>query len=206
MVGHAIGTRLVGLGHDVVMGSRTVGNEKALAWAAGVGERAAAGTFADAAAHGEVLVNATAGTASLAALEAAGAAALEGKVLVDVANPITDYGPPVRIEPCGDDSLAERIQRTFPGARVVKALNTMNCEVMVRPDSVPGDHDVFVAGDDPSAKATASGLLQEMGWPAGRVRDLGGIEAARGLEMFLVLWVSLRVQLGHNAFNVGVVQ
>jgi len=206
MVGDAIGTRLVELGHDVVMGSRTVNNEKAVAWAAPLGERATPGTFADAAAHGELLVNATAGAVSLAALAAAGADNLTGKVLVDVANAIAEYGPPLRLDPCGDDSLAEQIQRTFPGARVVKALNTMNCNVMVRPQSVPGDHDVFMAGEDPAAKDAVRALLHEMGWADGSIRDLGGIVAARGMEMYLVLWIALRMELGHGAFNIRVVE
>ncbi len=206
MVGDAIGTRLVELGHDVVMGSRTANNEKAVAWAAPLGERATAGTFADAAAHGELLVNATAGSVSLAALSAAGADNLTGKVLVEVANAIAEYGPPLRLDPCGDDSLAEQIQRTFPGARVVKALNTMNCNVMVRPQSVPGDHDVFMAGEDPAAKDAVRALLREMGWADSSIRDLGGIVAARGMEMYLVLWISLRMELGHGAFNIRVVE
>ena len=206
MVGQAIGTRLVELGHDVVMGSRTAGNERAVAWVGRLGERATAGTFAEAAGRGELVVNATAGTASLVALESAGDANLTGKVILDVANAIADLGPPLRLDPCGDDSLAEQIQRRFPDARVVKALNTMNCEVMVRPESVPGDHDVFLAGDDPAAKDVVRGLLEELGWPIGCVRDLGGIVAARGLEMYVVLWVSLRMDLGHGAFNVRVVQ
>ena len=205
MVGVALATRLVEVGHDVVMGSRTPDNEKALAWAASQPERASAGTFADAASHGEVVVNATSGTASLAALTAAGKENLAGKVLVDVANAIAVAGSPPTLDPVADDSLAEQIQRAFPAARVVKALNTMNCDVMVRPSTVPGEHDVFMAGDDPAAKETVRSLLEEFGWPATSVRDVGNVTAARGLEMYLVLWIALRMTLGHNAFNIRVV-
>lgn len=205
MVGVALATRLVEVGHDVVMGSRTPDNEKAVAWAAGQTERAAAGTFADAASHGEVVVNATAGTSSLAALTAAGEENLAGKVLVDVANPISAYGPPVALDPVADDSLAEQIQRAFPAARVVKTLNTMNCDVMVSPSTVPGDHDVFMAGNDDAAKETVRSLLEDFGWPATSVRDVGDLTAARGLEMYLVLWIALRMTLGHSAFNIHVV-
>ena len=204
MVGQAIGSRLVEIGHDVVMGSRTAGNDKAVAWAAAHPERAAAGTFADAAAHGELLVNATGGTVSLDVLASCAEADLAGKVLVDVSNAIVSHGP-LRIEPVMDDSNAERIQRAHPALRVVKSLNTMNCDVMVRPDTVPGEHDVFMAGDDEAAKADVRALLESFGWPAGSVRDLGGLEAARGLEMYLPLWISLRMTLGHNAFNIRVV-
>ena len=205
MVGTTLATRFVELGHDVVMGSRTADNEAAGTWAAGSGAGAGAGTFADAARHGEVVVNATSGSASLAALASAGADNLAGKVLIDVANPIAGYGPPVVLDPVGDDSLAEQIQRTFPEARVVKALNTITAAVMVRPESVPGEHDVFLAGDDASAKESVRSLLVEMGWPVGCVRDVGGITSARGLEMYLVLWLSLAGTLGRYDFNIRVV-
>jgi 8-hydroxy-5-deazaflavin:NADPH oxidoreductase len=205
MVGTAIASRLVEVGHDVVMGSRTADNESALAWVAGQPERAAAGTFADAARHGEVVVNATSGTASLAALQAAGEENLAGKVLADVANPIAVPGAPPGLEPVGDDSLAEQIQRAFPAARVVKTLNTMNCQVMVRPSTVPGDHDVFMAGNDAGAKDVVRSMLADFGWPEASVRDLGDITAARALAMYLPLWVGLRLVLGHNAFNIRVV-
>ena len=205
MVGTGLADRFVGLGHDVVMGSRTRGNENATRWAAGHAERAGAGTFADAAAHAEVVVNATAGVASLAALEAAGADRLAGKVLVDVANPITGYGPPISLDPVGADSLGERIQRAFPSARVVKTLNTVNVAVMVRPAALPQPHDVFVAGDDGRAKEVVGGLLVEMGWQPDHVRDLGGISAARGMEMYLVLWQALAGSLGRFDLNIRVV-
>lgn len=204
-VGSALAGRFVDLGHDVVMGSRTRGNEAASAWAGGHAERAAAGTFADAASHGQVVVNATSGTASLAALDAAGAANLSGKVLVDVANPIAGFGLPVRLDPVGDDSLAEQIQRRYPDARVVKTLNTVNASVMVNPAALGAPHDVFVAGEDAAAKDTVRALLQEMGWAAENVRDVGGIASARALEMYLVLWLSLAGSLGRYDFNIHVV-
>lgn len=205
MVGQAIASRLVELGHDVVMGSRSATGEKVVAWAGSHPERARAGTFADAAAHAErLLVNATGGTVSLDVLAACDEPDLAGKVLVDVSNPIASHGP-LRLEPVMDDSNAERIQRAHPDLRVVKSLNTMNCDVMVRPASVPGEHDVFMAGDDDDAKAEVRSLLESFGWPAGSVRDVGGLEAARGLEMYLPFWISLRMTLGHNAFNIRVV-
>jgi 8-hydroxy-5-deazaflavin:NADPH oxidoreductase len=205
MVGSTLASRFVELGHDVVMGSRSATNEKATAWAAQHTERAANGSFADAAAHGELVVNATSGASSLAALEAAGADNLAGKVLVDVANAISGYGPPMTLDPVGDDSLAERIQRAFPDARVVKTLNTVNAAVMVAPAAMGVPHDVFVAGEDAEAKATVRGLLQEMGWAEQDIRDVGGVTAARGLEMYLVLWLSLAGSLGRYDFNIHVV-
>src|SRR6266508_4040551 len=151
MAGQTIGGKLVELGHEVKMGSREAGNEKAVAWAAGAGESASEGSFADAAEFGEVVVNATSGTASLEALEAAGAGNLAGKVLIDIANPLDfSRGRPPTLAVCNDDSLGEQIQRAFPDARVVKALNTMNADVMVEPGLVPGGHTVFVCGNDPA--------------------------------------------------------
>jgi 8-hydroxy-5-deazaflavin:NADPH oxidoreductase len=206
MVGHALASRLVETGHDVVMGSRDAANDKAAAWVASQPERAGAGTFAAAAAHGEAVLNATGGAVSLDVLRLAGAENLAGKVLIDVSNPMKpDSGFPPQLDPVGDDSLAERIQREFPTARVVKTLNTMNCNVMADPSLVPGEHDVFMAGEDAAAKEIVRGLLGGFGWPDSSIRDVGGIIAARGLEMYLIFWIGLRVSLGNHAFNIHVV-
>ncbi len=188
------------------MGSRQAGNERAVAWAAEAGEGASEGSFADAAGFGEVVVNATAGTASLEALEAAGAKNLAGKVLIDVANPL-DFGQgmPPTLSVCNDDSLAERIQREFPDARVVKALNTVNASVMVRPGSLGELTNLFLCGNDDDAKRQVTGLLQSFGWAEGRVLDLGDITAARGPEMYLPLWLRLYGALGTAEFNIRVV-
>ena len=204
-VGEALATRLVELGDDVVMGSRTAGNEKAVAWSERFPARAGQGSFADAAAHGQLVVNATAGVNSLAALRAAGAENLAGKTLLDVANPLDfSAGFPPRLSVVNDDSLGEQIQREFPTARVVKALNTMNCQVMVDPFRVPGEHDVLMAGDDAAAKGEVAGLLESFGWPAAAIIDLGGIGAARGLEAYLPLWLALMGSLGTGDFNIHV--
>ena len=205
MVGQAIATKLVDLGHEVTMGSREKGNEKAVAWAEKSGPSAREGSFADAATSGQVVVNATAGVASLAALESAGADNLAGKVLIDIANPL-DFsgGMPPKLAVCNTDSLAEQLQRAFPDARVVKALNTVNADVMVNPGLVPGDHNTFVAGDDVSAKQEVIELLESFGWPRENVLDLGGIDAARAMEMYLPLWLRLWGATGNLHFNVRV--
>jgi predicted dinucleotide-binding enzyme len=206
MVGQALATRLVEAGHEVVMGARSATSEKATGWAGGNGDRARAGSFADAAAHGEVVVNATGGAVSLAALEQAGADNLAGKVLVDVSNPMKpDSGFPPQLDPVNDDSIAEAIQRAFPDARVVKTLNTMTADLMVHPEQLAGPHDVFLAGDDAGAKAVVTGLLHDFGWPDTVIRDVGALTAARGLEMYLIFWIGLRVTIGVNIFNVHVV-
>ena len=207
MVGQAIGTKLATLGHDVTMGSRDAANPKATEWAAGPGERTVA-TFADAAASAELVVNATAGVASLEALTLAGADNLAGKVLLDIANPLDfSNGFPPSLSVVNTDSLGEQIQRAFPDAKVVKSLNTMNCDVMVDPARVgDGDHDVFVAGEDADAKATVTALLQSFGWTAEHIHDLGGLASARGTEMYLPLWLSLMGSLGTGNFNIKVVR
>lgn len=203
MVGEAIASRLVSLGHEVKMGSRQAGNEKAVAWAGEAGEGASEGSFADAAAHGEVVFNCTAGTASLQALAAAGAENLAGKVLVDVANPLDfSAGMPPTLSVCNTDSLGESIQRQFPDARVVKALNTVNASVMVTPDRVPGDHALPICGDD-GAKPQVIELLAGFGWPEDRIVDLGDISGARGMEMYLPLWLGLMNSLGTASFNIA---
>lgn len=200
-VGQAIATRLLELGHDVTMGARDPANPTAAGWAAAHG--AAAGDFRTAAAGAELVVNATAGRHSPAALALADPA--EGTVVLDVANALDhDAGfPPVLTVPPGD-SLAEQLQRAHPRTRVVKALNTMNGDVMVHPELVPGPHEVFVAGDDEAAKATVTALLVQCGWPAGSVLDVGGLTAARGLEAAVLFWVTLRMAVGHNRVNLHV--
>lgn len=178
MVGTTLAGKLRELGHEVRVGSRDGSKGD--------------GTFAEVAAHGELPLNCTTGVASLEALEQAGEDNLRGKVLIDVANPLDFSGGfPPRLSVCNDDSLAEQIQRRFPEARVVKALNTVGAPVMVEPGVVPGEHTIFVAGDDADAKEQVIGLLESIGWSRERVLDLGGIAASRGVEMYLPLWLSL---------------
>jgi 8-hydroxy-5-deazaflavin:NADPH oxidoreductase len=201
-VGHAIATKLVSLGHAVRMGSRAADNPKASAWAA---SGASHGTFADAAAFAEIVVNATGGMHTLAALEAAGAEHLAGKVLVDISNPLDfSRGFPPTLSVSNADSLGEQIQRAFPGARVVKTLNTVANSIMVNPGLVPGPHHLFVSGDDASAKAIVTELLQSFGWRD--IIDLGGIESARATEAWLLLWTRLYGALGTAEFNLRLVK
>lgn len=206
MVGEAIASKLVSLGHDVKMGSRTANNEKAAAWVSKAGKGASQGTFADAAAHAEIVFNCTNGGGSIEALQAAGAANLKGKVLLDIANPLDfSKGFPPTLSIVNDDSLGERIQRTFPEAKVVKTLNTVNAHVMVDPSRVPGEHDIFVAGNDAEAKQQVTKILREwFGWKS--VIDMGDIGNARGLESWLPLWVRLYGALGTPDFNLKIVR
>ena len=206
-VGRTIGSRLVELGHEVRLGSRTADNEAATAWAEQAGERASHGTFADAAAFGGLLVNATSGGASVEAIGTAAPDDLASKVLLDIANPLDfSNGFPPTMSIKDTDSLAETIQRSFPGLRVVKSLNTMTADVMVRPSQLGGAHNVFVSGDDDEAKTSVIALLGEIGWPTDDIVDLGDLTTARGAEMFLPLWLRLMAAQGSPAFNIKVVR
>ncbi|MEU6140965.1 NAD(P)-binding domain-containing protein [Streptomyces sp. NPDC047081] len=203
-VGRTLGGKLAELGHEVTLGSRTKDNPAALEWARETGAGARAGTFAEAASSAEVVLVAVGGQVALAALEAAGAANLGGKVVLDVSNPMAFEDGELRLDPVESDSMGERIQRAFPHARVVKSLNTVNCKVMVEPSLVPGEHQVFVCGDDADAKEQVTRMLGEFGWPPHRVLDLGGIRSARSVEMLLPLWLDLFRNLGHAEFNLEV--
>lgn len=217
MVGQAIAGRCAELGHAVTVGTRDVaaatarrdrdgmGNPGFGDWSAARPEVTIA-TFSDAAAGAELIVNATSGGASLAALGEAGAENLANKVLLDVANPLDfSAGMPPTLLVKDTDSLAEQIQRAFPTARVVKSLNTMNATVMIHPELVAGGHHTtFVAGDDSGAKATVVSLLSELGHRD--ILDLGDISAARGTEMLLPLWLRLFGTLGTPAFQFAVIR
>ena len=206
MVGSTIATKLASLGHEVKMGSRDAANPKAKAWVASAGRGASQGTFADAAAFGEIVFNCTSGNGSIDALKSAGAAALRGKILVDVANPLDfSKGMPPTLFVSNNDSLGETLQRTFPEAKVVKALNTVSAGIMVAPAKLSGDHDLFVCGNDAAAKARVIQLLKEdFGWK--RVNDVGDITAARATESYLHLWLRLYGALQTADFNVHVVR
>lgn len=207
MVGNTIGTKLISLGHDVMMGSRTANNEKARKWVSENGNRASAGTFADAAASAEIIFNCTSGIGTIEALQMAGKENLDGKVLIDISNPLDfSNGFPPTLTVVNTDSLAENIQREFPNLHVVKTLNTMNCSLMVNPSLVPGDHTVFVSGNDEHAKDVAKGVLQSFGWQEKNIIDLGDITTARGTEQILPIWVRLMKSLGTPMFNFNIVR
>jgi predicted dinucleotide-binding enzyme len=205
-VGKTLGTKLAELGHEVRMGSRTAGGEKAKAWVKEAGGKSSEGTFADAAMHGEMLFNCTSGMVSLAALSAAGARNLNGKILVDVSNPLDfSKGMPPTLSVCNTDSLGEQIQRAYPLAKVVKSLNTVTAALMVEPSLVPGVHTMFVSGNDAQAKAEVINLLETgFGWE--EVMDLGDITGARAQEMYLPLWLRLFTKLQNPNVTIRVVR
>ena len=205
IVGNTLGTKLVSLGHAVMMGSRTENNEKAEAWVKQNGTLASHGTFLDAAASAEIIFNCTSGQVSLEALQLAGRENLQGKILVDLANPLDfSKGMPPSLTICNTDSLGETIQRQFTDVKVVKTLNTLNCEMMVNPDLLKDPGSLFICGNDADAKAEINSLLRTFGWE--NIIDLGDISASRGMEQLLPVWVRLMVTLGTNKFNFSIVK
>ncbi|MDX1941716.1 MAG: NAD(P)-binding domain-containing protein [Saprospiraceae bacterium] len=209
MVGNAIGTKLIQLGHEVMMGARATGNEKATEWTKSNGSKASQGTFADAAAFAETFIfNCTSGQGSMEALKMAGEDNLKGKILVDISNPLDfSMGMPPSLTICNTDSLGETIQRSFPDLQVVKTLNTLNAHIMVNPNRVAnGDHNIFLSGNDADAKQKTSALLQTFGWQAAHIIDLGDISTARGTEMLLPIWIRLYGAFGSPEFNFKIVR
>jgi 8-hydroxy-5-deazaflavin:NADPH oxidoreductase len=216
--GCTFASRLSGLGHDLVIGTRSVTDTLARTQEGRTGMQPYSAwqhehldvrlaSFADAGAHGEVIINATSGTATLSALEAVGAENLAGKVIIDMALPLDGApGQPRSLVVAGTDSLGEQIQRTFPRAHVVKTLNTVHVDVMVDPSRIPGLHNVFVSGDNAEAKSTAALLLGEFGWPPESIVDLGEIRTARGVEMYSSLFFTLAGQLKTWDFNIAIVR
>jgi 8-hydroxy-5-deazaflavin:NADPH oxidoreductase len=207
MVGDTIGTKLIDLGHNVRMGSRTATNEKAAMWVKNHGALASQGTFADASAFGEIVFNCANGMASLEVLRSAGAQNLRNKILIDVANPLDfSKGMPPSLTVCNTDSLGEQIQRAFPETKVVKTLNTVNCILMVNPELVShGNHDLFISGNDAEAKATVINIVRDwFGWKS--IIDLGDITTARATEMLLPIWVQLYGKFQTPNFNFKIVR
>jgi len=206
MVGKAIAGRLVGLGHDVAIGTRdpqaSSQKDDFAGWAAEHPEIAVA-TFADATTGAELVVNATNGQVTLSVLAQAGD--LAGKVLLDISNGLDHSGGwPPRVTFPQDDSMAEQIQRAHPGARVVKSLNTMTAPLMVNPQQLSDPGSVFVSGDDPEAKALVTGLLHDFGHTD--VIDLGDVTTARGPEWLMPAWLRLMGPMGSPMFNWKVVR
>ena len=206
MVGTTLGKKLISLGHDVILGSRTSGNDKGVVWAREMGNRASTGTFADAAAFGEILFLATTGAGALPAIEAAGPENLADKVIVDITNPLDmSKGFPPFLFVANSDSLGEQVQKAARGARVVKALNTVTADLMANPNDLQsGDHDLPICGNDAQAKAQVSELLRTFGWQ--RFVDLGDITNARGTEAYVLLWVRLYGALKTGNFNIKIVR
>jgi 8-hydroxy-5-deazaflavin:NADPH oxidoreductase len=213
IVSQTLGKKLVEMGHDVVLGTRDPNKlDEAKGWAGSLNDwlnavenKATVATFAAAAAHGEIVINATHGMASLAALQIAGTENLQGKILIDVANELDfSQGMPPKSMAADTISLGEKIQSAFPNTKVVKTLNTMNCQMMVDPKQLAdGNHTVFMSGNDADAKVKVTELLQSFGWTD--IFDLGDITSARGTEMMMPLWLRAFGKLGNVPYNFKIV-
>jgi 8-hydroxy-5-deazaflavin:NADPH oxidoreductase len=204
-VGKAIGGKLASLGHDVILTTRHP--DKLKDWLLKTGGDIRVGSIPEAAAHGEILFNATSGKSSMDVLAAAGPANLKGKILIDISNPLVfSAGGPPTFFVANTDSLGEQIQRTFPEVRVVKTLNTVTAVLMVDPRQVAdGDHAVFVSGNDTQAKAMVVEILKDwFGWK--QVIDLGDITSARAAEMYMAIWLRLRASFATSMINVKIVR
>ncbi len=212
-VGQTIAERLNGIGHSVMMGTRDVASSLAKTENDSFGrpplrewhkqnEDVKIVTYREAATFGELVVNATNGNGSLDALKKAGEENLSGKILLDIANPLDfSKGMPPTLSVCNTDSLGEQIQKAFPQAKVVKSLNTMNAYIMVNPSLVPGDHNVFMNGNDETAKKKVADILISFGWKKENIIDMGDISTARGTEQLLPIWVRLWGKLQNPMFN-----
>jgi predicted dinucleotide-binding enzyme len=186
-VGRSLGKGFIALGHEVKMGAREATNEKSAAWVKEMGARASAGTFGDAVSFADVIVLATLGQANESVIKAVGPAKFEGKILIDATNPLEmGKGFPPGLFLSGNDSGGEQVQRLAPGAKVVKAFNTVGNAFMFKPEFAGGPPDMFICGNDAEAKTKVAGILKDFGWG---VIDIGKIEASRYLEAMCMVWV-----------------
>jgi predicted dinucleotide-binding enzyme len=186
MVGSAMARKLHQLGHDVMVGTRSPGRSDL-----GV----PSGSYAQAAAHGEWIVNALPGEPAVGYLQQCDIA---GKILIDISNYDHAVDQPI-VTPVG-----ELIQNAFPTVRVVKALNSVSAHLMVDPAALGRPHTVFVAGNDPAAKAQVDEFLRTLGWTD--IIDLGDSSAFRAMEQLIPLWMALERVTGGPEFQLALVR
>ncbi len=218
VVGQTLSEKLVALGHEIYMGTRNVeethakdkpdmfGRPPVSEWIHHI-KQVNLVTFAEAAKNGYMIINATSGQGALEALTLAGKENIHGKVVMDISNPL-DYskGMPPTLSVCNTDSLGEQIQKAFPDVKVVKTLNTMSAYIMVNPALIPGDHNVFMSGNDAEAKAKVKELLKTFGWKEENITDIGDITTCKGTEMLLPIWVRLMGTFQSPMFNFKIVR
>lgn len=210
MVGQTIASSLISKGHEVMLGSRTAANEKAVAWKNENGVHAHNGTFADAAAFGEIIFICLNGNATVEALQSANPLNFEHKTVIDLTNPLDfSNGMPPSLLPqyCNTWSLGEEIQKQLPSAQVVKALNTVTANLMVDANKVnDGNHNLFICGNDANAKNKVKHLLAEnFNWKPELILDLGDIKYARMTEAIIPFWVAVMQSAKTPMFNYMIV-
>jgi predicted dinucleotide-binding enzyme len=176
--------------HAAMIGSRDPSKAELRDWLSGDGSGVEAGSFEQAAAHGELIVLAVLGSAAEEAIADAGPDNFRGKVVIDAMNPLDFSGGfPPKLSISGEDSLGERVQRALPDARVVKAFNTIGNPYFVDPSFSEGQPTMLIAGDDQEAKDTVRDVLTDFGWSD--TLDIGGIEGSRELEAICIVWVKI---------------
>lgn len=217
MVGQILAKKLSQLGHEVTIGTRNIDDTLARTNKDNFGRppfsewyknnnTVQLKNYSDAAAFGELIVNATSGVGSIDALKQAGEKNLADKILLDISNPLDfSKGMPPSLRICNTDSLSEQIQKHFPKTKVVKSLNTLNAYVMTNPSILPESTNLFLNGNDADAKAEVKRLLITFGWDEKDVIDLGDITTARGTEQLLPIWVRLLGVLQNPVFNFKIV-
>ncbi|HUN91831.1 MAG TPA: NAD(P)-binding domain-containing protein [Burkholderiaceae bacterium] len=193
-VGQTLAKGFLARGHDVMIGSRDAAGDSARRALANVGSAVRIGTFAQAAAHGDLAVLATAWSGTQSALELAGAERLAGKVVADATNPLAVDANGPRLALGFTTSAGEQVQDWLPGSLVVKVWNTVGAGRMVDPTFPEGRPTMFVAGNDAGAKRTIFGLLDAFGWDG---VDIGNIEGARLLEPMAMLWITYAKRNNH---------
>jgi predicted dinucleotide-binding enzyme len=185
-VGETLANGFLKHGHPVMRASRQP--QKLADWAKKAGAKASTGTLDAAAAWGDLIVLAVKGSAARSALDAAGHAALAGKTIIDVTNPIADQQPTngvLHFYTSLDDSQMERLQRQVPKAHFVKAFSCVGNAFMVDPDFGGQKPTMFICGNDSGAKAKVRKVLDVFGW---ETADMGAAEAARAIEPLCMLW------------------
>jgi 8-hydroxy-5-deazaflavin:NADPH oxidoreductase len=189
-VGRRLAVGFAGRGHNVMIGTRDADKPELREWLSGDGAGIAAGTFAETAGHGELLVLAVLGDAAEGAIADVGPSHFGGKVVIDAMNPLDFSGGfPPKLSISGEDSLGERVQRALPDAKVVKAFNTIGNQYFVDPSFSEGRPTMLIAGDDEDAKRTVGDVLADFGWPD--PVDIGGIQGSRELEAICIAWVKI---------------
>jgi len=189
-VGRRLAAGFSSRGHSVMISSRDPGKPDLREWLRGDGAGVEAGTLAETAAHGELLVLAMLGTAAEEAIAEAGQGNFSGKVVIDATNPLDFSGGfPPKLAISGEDSLGERIQRALPDAKVVKAFNTIGNQYFVDPSFPEGQPTMLIAGNDEGATCTVGDVLADLGWPD--PVDIGGIEGSRELEAICIACVKI---------------
>ena len=213
IVGQTISNKLADLGHEVYLGTRNANETLGRLKPNPMTGKSFADWYKDKGniklndldklpQESELFINATNGSGTINTLTKVGKDKLENKIILDIANPLDfSKGMPPTLSICNTDSLGEQIQREFPKSKIVKSLNTMNAYLMVNPLIVPGDHSVFVSGNDKEAKTVIENLLISFGWKKSNIIDLGDISSARGTEMILPIWLRLWGVLGSAEFN-----